>query len=494
MIKDPVWYIQKIPGTFHYLFLAGQAVMEDIEDIDIRYEAAIITADAKKKEITWIIEEKDMKRVSELLIEKCKNEKEKQEMLSRWRTKMDDFFGVCKELDNIDFSQLSDEELSQKYEYFRRAYNREYSELILIDGFSFDAENKLHDFLRDDLKIEDNSLYAKYFGILSHPTFHSFLGEEKKSLFNICAKIKQEKVSLDAITQNEEINLLIEQHQKDYYWILNSYVKAKVLDKKFFIERIKEELPKDIDFKHEALNVDLELSKAKNEKQALIKKLKIDSETVHLIELIDLFIYWNDERKKANLIADHYLERFISEISNRINISSFNLKYLTDAELLDTLKGNVDKSRIEKRKEFTIIIWDRNKPNILEGEAALEKANEMFEKVKDADRREIRGSVGSLGVITGKVKVVNNPKELSKLHEGDIIVTSMTRPEFVHGMKKAGGIITDEGGVTCHAAIVAREMKKPCVIGTKIATKILKDNELVEIRAHHGLVRRISKQ
>jgi pyruvate, water dikinase len=61
-------------------------------------------------------------------------------------------------------------------------------------------------------------------------------------------------------------------------------------------------------------------------------------------------------------------------------------------------------------------------------------------------------------------------------------------------MKKASAIITDEGGITSHAAIVSREMKKPCVIGTKIATKILKDGDLVEVDADRGIVNILKKK
>ena len=64
----------------------------------------------------------------------------------------------------------------------------------------------------------------------------------------------------------------------------------------------------------------------------------------------------------------------------------------------------------------------------------------------------------------------------------------MTRPEYLPAMKKAAAFITDEGGITCHAAIIAREMKKPCIIGTKIATQVLKDGDMVEVKANHGLV------
>jgi len=72
-----------------------------------------------------------------------------------------------------------------------------------------------------------------------------------------------------------------------------------------------------------------------------------------------------------------------------------------------------------------------------------------------------------------------------------VLVIPMTRPEHVPYMKLASAIVTDDGGITCHAAIVSRELGKPCVIGTKIATQIFKDGDMVEVNANHGIVRKI---
>ena len=74
-----------------------------------------------------------------------------------------------------------------------------------------------------------------------------------------------------------------------------------------------------------------------------------------------------------------------------------------------------------------------------------------------------------------------------------VLVASMTTPDFLPAMKKAVAFVTDEGGVTCHAAIVSREMKKPCVIGTKIATQVLNEGDIVEVDANEGVVRIIKK-
>jgi pyruvate,water dikinase len=77
------------------------------------------------------------------------------------------------------------------------------------------------------------------------------------------------------------------------------------------------------------------------------------------------------------------------------------------------------------------------------------------------------------------------------MKEGNILVTTMTTPDFVPLMQKAAAIVTDIGGLLSHAAIVSREMKKPCIIGTHVATKILKDGNIVEVDAIKGIVRKV---
>lgn len=106
---------------------------------------------------------------------------------------------------------------------------------------------------------------------------------------------------------------------------------------------------------------------------------------------------------------------------------------------------------------------------------------------------EFSGWVAQRGRVKGIVRIVKNKRNVERVHVGDIIVSPMTTPDFLPAMKKASAFITDEGGITCHAAIVARELKKPCIIGTKIATQVLKDGDLVEVDADNGVVRVLEK-
>ncbi len=100
----------------------------------------------------------------------------------------------------------------------------------------------------------------------------------------------------------------------------------------------------------------------------------------------------------------------------------------------------------------------------------------------------LRGLGASPGVATGKVKIVLDLSELDKIEEGDILVTEMTSPDFVPAMEKSAAIITDRGGMTCHAAIVSRELGIPCIVGTGNATKVLKDGMIVTVDATRGVV------
>ena len=103
----------------------------------------------------------------------------------------------------------------------------------------------------------------------------------------------------------------------------------------------------------------------------------------------------------------------------------------------------------------------------------------------------VRGMIAYQGIVHGTAKIVRSVAELGKVKEGDILVTQMTFPAFLPAMSRAAAFVTDEGGITCHAAIVAREMKKPCVIGTKNATKIFKDGDKIEVDAKKGRVRKV---
>ncbi|MEM3362028.1 MAG: phosphoenolpyruvate synthase [Candidatus Anstonellaceae archaeon] len=118
-----------------------------------------------------------------------------------------------------------------------------------------------------------------------------------------------------------------------------------------------------------------------------------------------------------------------------------------------------------------------------EGRAVVSEKN-----VKESIAVLVSGLGASPGIAKGRVKILHSAKEISKIEKGDILVTEMTSPDFVPAMKKAAAIITNSGGMTCHAAIISRELGVPCIVGTKNATEILKENQFITVDATRGKI------
>ena len=100
----------------------------------------------------------------------------------------------------------------------------------------------------------------------------------------------------------------------------------------------------------------------------------------------------------------------------------------------------------------------------------------------------LKGIPASPGIAKGKVKIILNPSECKNMKRGNVLVTEMTNPKFLLAIEKAKAIVTDIGGLLCHAAIISREMKIPCVVNTKNATKVLKDGQMIIVNGTEGNV------
>ncbi len=112
----------------------------------------------------------------------------------------------------------------------------------------------------------------------------------------------------------------------------------------------------------------------------------------------------------------------------------------------------------------------------------------LFEE-RFVEKEAIKGAIAYKGKVKGNTKIILSPKDFPKMQKGDIIVAHGTTPDYMPVVRICSGIISDEGGFLCHASIVSRELKIPCIVGTKVATRILKDYNLVELDADNGVVK-----
>lgn len=218
----------------------------------------------------------------------------------------------------------------------------------------------------------------------------------------------------------------------------------------------------------------------------------LGEEEKYIAAYIQFVMELRDIRKDSIAKLQTIIGEIANEMLTRAGIPIDNAYALTPAECgkgVEYLKNAKDE--ILKRREGFAGLLDSSGAHgteIGDFDSLLKECNDLLVKRK-INQKTFNGQVANKGRVTGVVRVVLDSHNDKGFEKGDILVTSMTRPEFVPLMKMSAAVITNEGGITCHAAIISRELKKPCIIGTKIATQVLKDGDLVEVDADHGVVR-----
>ncbi len=235
-----------------------------------------------------------------------------------------------------------------------------------------------------------------------------------------------------------------------------------------------------------------------SEKKRLISQLKPQKKMIKIIETISILGHERFRMRFVWMPALYYSEFFLVEFKRRYNVSKSELRAYDTSEIENLIRFDkkINPQTIALRKEGFLKYLTDGKIRTYEGK----KANQLLSKLinKTELTTELEGMVASKGHAVGKVLILSyrNSKEhsakIKKMRKGDIIVTEMTRPNILTACENAGAIITDEGGILCHASIVSRELGIPCVIGTKEATSYLKDGDYVEVDAVKGRVRKIS--
>ena len=167
------------------------------------------------------------------------------------------------------------------------------------------------------------------------------------------------------------------------------------------------------------------------------------------------------------------------------------LRKLTPKEFIELAFNNKLKNlKIANYRKTTIVASDLKNGYKLFKNNNFQK--QSFLNIKEKNfQSEISGTIANTGKVVGIAKIVLSSQDFSKFKNGDILITAMTSVDFVPLMKIAAAFVTNEGGITSHASIVSRELNKPCIIGTKIATKVFKDGDLVEADANSGIIRKI---
>jgi len=416
----------------------------------------------------------------------------------------------------IDLSTAHNSELADAFIEGRKLQ----SETALFDQFGILTEDYFLKKVQSILGkyIEDKETLFKVFQKLTNPWSLSTPQKELIDIYKCILKLsKIEK--LDSIVNQKDykklrimiIQNVIEDVKKmsfEYGW-LPVFLKNSSWGEDHYIREISNTIMDSLslDLNPDAIKQKIdELSDINNKNKKVVESLYEkynfkQSETI----IIDIFRLVMDTRNESEYLigyASLVLLPIIQEIQNRLQISDTTFGVLYFDEIVNLLNKNELISNIPIDDRLDVCgYWfiDDHKFTLIDKEIAttfLNKQKSLIESIVEnssKNNEDIVGICASVGKVEGIVKIINGIEDFEKFKTDDILVAESTTADYVPLMRKAGGIIAEHGGVTCHAAIVSRELGIPAIVGYPLATKVFHDGQRVYFDAITGIVKIISE-
>jgi len=336
-------------------------------------------------------------------------------------------------------------------------------------------------------KLTQNDLH-----ILLGPDNLPLYMQEQKDFLTIVSLAQKYKIT------SSNVKKALKEHAKRYFWLKNDYEKVYFLDSDYYTKKLV-----DVTYHKEKITLIQKtldtFTKNRALKQQKIQKYDLTLEEKDRLRFFSWISEFRDERKKYNQISNYYIISVMEKIANEKNLDLELLKYTLPDEVTLLLSDTAHiLSTLQKRTKGGVMISlsatppQKNRPTIYSGSVVKEYHTLIENSI--AKNKTVAGTCASFGKASGKAKIILNQEDFSKMNTGDILIAPMTRPEYVPIMKKASAIVTDEGGLTCHAAIIARELQIPCIIGTQTATKTIAHGDIIKVDANLGIVTIIQKK
>jgi len=478
-------------------YFADQCVTKDIKEIFGKKLNKIVLK-FEKGRLSSYGDIEEFNEMGELLLNKIIEDKNFYETVEKNTTeKGEELLNFCESLPK-ELATLSNKQLAEIYEEYKNLTKK-----VRVWGWVPPLVDGVYKYFLSDHLQEELKKYMKQIGQEEEsPKHYSTLSSSDKMSEVQTEEIERLKLIKEFQINNESLNTLspraiesIRKHTKKFAWLTYAYI-GPPMNEKDVIASIKNSLEQKETIDQQIENIYNHYENLKRDKQKIIEDTNLPEELKHLCEASASFMYLKDFRKGIYQKSYVLMDPTIEEIAKRLNLTIEQTKYLTDQEIQEALIESKDFADITKeRTEYCVAITENGTTKVFTGaEAKKIIENETTEDEIDTNVTELKGSIAFSGKVTGTVKIILLPEDMSKMNEGDVLVSSATNPDLVPAMKKSAAFVTDTGGITSHAAIVSREMKKPCIIGTKIATKVLKDGMKVEVDANEGIVRILSNQ
>lgn len=332
--------------------------------------------------------------------------------------------------------------------------------------------------IKDVLAAEFNELvsgYENYYDIiakLSIPPHVTFTMREEIEFLKRLKEYKRNAAGRDEI---------ISRHCEEFAWITYDY------DGEIWsFAEIKHKFEKEAELNDAHINAKIEelesfMARTIDEERKCIEKNKVNDYIQMLSGLIKDSIKIMDIRKECLTKVHVYSRAFFARMADYLNVEHKYTSYVLPYDYQDIIKSKNADVLLERYNSSTIYMSEEGWRLIdnFDVGAVLVQHNTGGSRVK--------GLCAYPGKLEGRVSIVRKVEDIASFNEGDVLVSTMTTVDFVDAMKKASAIITDDGGIICHAAILCREMKKPCIVGTKTATGMFNNGDAILIDAGEGI-------
>ncbi len=321
--------------------------------------------------------------------------------------------------------------------------------------------------------------------ILTTPEEISAVKEEEIAFLKVIEKAQEKGMD------NKETEETLKKHYEEYKWIRHSWDGPNA-PYQYFENKLKEALKKNINPTTERKKYDEERQNSIRKIEEIENKYIFTEEEKQIILIGRSIVFLKAYRKEHLFEALSALEPLLEEIAGRIKVTVPEIRFLMRDEVTDALLNNKEyKALAEKRKEHCVfLLEDREMKVLIDGEMESFLNNIHKEKI-DETQKELKGMCAQKGYAKVVVKHVATVADMKKFNRGDILVSAATNPMIVPAMERAGAIITDEGGITCHAAVLSREFNIPTLMGTEVATKVFNTGDYVHVDTALGIANKV---
>jgi phosphohistidine swiveling domain-containing protein len=288
---------------------------------------------------------------------------------------------------------------------------------------------------------------------------------------------------------------IFEDHLEKWQWIPHWY-DNEPFDAAFLFEQLKRMEGTDVEAKHRELRETTRTVMAAA--HALLDELDCPQEMRARIAGLREFTFFRTHLDLHTSKALFYARPLYERVASHLGISLRQLKNLTPGEVQLGLEGKIAREeilrRIAERAELAVEMFDTAKQTVLAGEQAQAWVERIARNIvvereqARAAGSALKGMGASPGIATGTARVLTSVEQVPQVQQGDVLVVPATSIDFVVAMKRSVAIVTEVGGLTSHAAVVARELGIPCVVNTKVATKRLRTGMRVRVDGAKGTV------